>query len=239
MASGSLVPSWWHASLQEVGLKSMEKLLPHDATWEDLLALGRADLERGLRFTQLVPDRNQSVLDIGCGVGRMSQALAEHYGRVVGVDIAPVLLDEARRRNQNPHVSFELIDGPHLQPQSLSQPDVVFSYEVLYLLPPDLLFQYFRDVFALLKPEGVFLFQLNLNPMTWRTHAARGVRRVLHCIGVRKWRGWPTAPDHRRYPYNQNQVSAELSAAEFQVERVAGDSLKQTWFLARKPPGNG
>lgn len=35
-------------------------------------------------------------VDFGCGVGRMSQAMAEHFGEVVGVDISPSMLDEAR-----------------------------------------------------------------------------------------------------------------------------------------------
>jgi SAM-dependent methyltransferase len=38
------------------------------------------------------------VLDLGCGVGRWSRQLARRGARVVGVDLAPSMIDEARKR---------------------------------------------------------------------------------------------------------------------------------------------
>ena len=37
-----------------------------------------------------------SALDFGCGVGRLTGGLADHFRRVVGVDVAPSMLDTAR-----------------------------------------------------------------------------------------------------------------------------------------------
>lgn len=64
------------------------------------------------------------VLDIACGYGRMSAALAEHGVEVTGLDISDALLDEARRRirggTRQPHfthadmrdlAAFEGFDG--------------------------------------------------------------------------------------------------------------------------------
>src|SRR5690349_588626 len=36
-------------------------------------------------------------LDFGCGVGRLSAALATHFDRVVSVDISPPMIAEAKR----------------------------------------------------------------------------------------------------------------------------------------------
>lgn len=40
----------------------------------------------------------EKVLDVGCGVGRWSRLLAHQGGEVTGVDLAPSMLEEARRR---------------------------------------------------------------------------------------------------------------------------------------------
>jgi len=49
----------------------------------------------------LAPSRGQAVLDVGCGAGQTILQLAERVGetgRVVGVDVAPRVLDVARAR---------------------------------------------------------------------------------------------------------------------------------------------
>ncbi|HEX8151697.1 MAG TPA: class I SAM-dependent methyltransferase [Thermoanaerobaculia bacterium] len=38
------------------------------------------------------------VLDLGCGIGRWSRQLARRGARVIGVDLAPSMIDEAKRR---------------------------------------------------------------------------------------------------------------------------------------------
>ncbi|HEV8439360.1 MAG TPA: methyltransferase domain-containing protein [Methylomirabilota bacterium] len=53
------------------------------------------------RFLALLADEGlegKRVLDVGCGWGRLSLALAPHAGHVVGLDREPVLVADARRR---------------------------------------------------------------------------------------------------------------------------------------------
>lgn len=49
-----------------------------------------------------------AVLDVGCGTGGLSQLVAEHGGRPVGVDISATMVDGARRRF--PSLRFETAD---------------------------------------------------------------------------------------------------------------------------------
>ena len=52
------------------------------------------------RFAELqLPAPTGRGLDFGCGVGRLTQALARRMNRVVGADISPVLIDLARTLN--------------------------------------------------------------------------------------------------------------------------------------------
>jgi 2-polyprenyl-3-methyl-5-hydroxy-6-metoxy-1,4-benzoquinol methylase len=68
-----------------------------DENREEFFAMGARDvdatLQRYRRMFGAVP--TGTALDFGSGVGRLSLALAEHFDRVVGLDISPAMLDEA------------------------------------------------------------------------------------------------------------------------------------------------
>ena len=160
---------WWNKSLDEVGLQIMDKLVSSDANWSAVLESGRKDLAQAMSITDMQTGAKRSVVEVGCGLGRMSAALANHFGRVVGVDISPRLIEEARRRNGDSRVSFEVVDGVHLRSESLTECDTIFSYEVFYFINPSALATYFRDAFGLLRSGGEFVFQLNLEPVRLTT----------------------------------------------------------------------
>jgi ubiquinone/menaquinone biosynthesis C-methylase UbiE len=65
-----------------------------------------ADLEKDIvRF--VVPSGDERALDSGTGSGALAFALAPHVREVVGVDIVPELLEQARKRAEGfPNVSF-------------------------------------------------------------------------------------------------------------------------------------
>jgi predicted TPR repeat methyltransferase len=228
---------WWQNSLNEMGVQGMEKLLPRDASWEQVLQSGRDDFALGLRISQMQTGKDRSAVEIGCGVGRVTQALGEHFGRVVGLDVAPSLIEQARAKNVSDHVSFQVSDGDRILPQGVTpgEVDTVFSYEVLYIVDPKTLQRYFHDVAALLSPGGEFVFQMNVEPLAWKTRASYVVRQALWLCGVKSWRGWPTGPGFRRYAYTKPGVCRMVADAGLQVLRVAGESPRQAWFVARKP----
>ena len=49
----------------------------------------------------------QSAIDFGCGVGRLSRAIGRHVRRVIGVDVAPGMIEEAKRWGE-PHIEYRL-----------------------------------------------------------------------------------------------------------------------------------
>lgn len=55
----------------------------------------------GERLWAHLPPRAETILDLGCGPGHWSARLARHYpaARVIGLDLAAAMLDEARRRH--------------------------------------------------------------------------------------------------------------------------------------------
>ncbi len=69
---------------------------------------------KGVTFDLALADAPGSVLDVGCGLGDDVRALAERAGdgvRVVGVDVNPDFLAEARRRPGPPSGRVEFVEG--------------------------------------------------------------------------------------------------------------------------------
>ena len=69
--------------------------------WADdpFFAGGRAEIDSTMRDVAGLMVGSDDALDFGCGLGRLTQALAAHFTSVVGVDIAQSMVDGARSRN--------------------------------------------------------------------------------------------------------------------------------------------
>jgi len=76
------------------------------------------------------------VLDVGCGTGNLSFALAADpgIGSVVGLDFASVYVEHARRRNTDPRVTFQIGDACAL-PFDSGSFDHALSMLVLQFVP--------------------------------------------------------------------------------------------------------
>lgn len=78
----------------------------------------------------------ESVIDVGCGTGRLVVALAARcpMGRLRGVDLSPAYIEYATRRNQDPRITFEVGDACALDFPDRSF-DRVLSLLVLQFVP--------------------------------------------------------------------------------------------------------
>jgi ubiquinone/menaquinone biosynthesis C-methylase UbiE len=82
---------------------------------DTFFASGRRETDLFLAHTGVVPDHSQTLLEIGCGMGRMTARLAELYGTVIALDVSPEMLTRARKAlTGHPNISYVLGGGTDL-----------------------------------------------------------------------------------------------------------------------------
>ena len=103
------------------------------------------------------------MLELGCGVGRMTRSLAQRFKRVYAVDVSPEMVSRAQDYCPDlNNVSWEVVNGFDLSSISDSCMDFAFSFLVFQHVPQqDISLGDIGEMLRVLKPGGAFLFQYN------------------------------------------------------------------------------
>jgi SAM-dependent methyltransferase len=103
-----------------------------------------------------------SVLEIGCGAGRVTRALAKRFGQVYAVDISGEMVRQARLAlGEFPGARVYQNNGVDLSVLGNIQVDFAFSSIVFQHIPSrEVIWSYVREVARLLRPGGLFKFQV-------------------------------------------------------------------------------
>lgn len=124
---------------------------------DEFLASGRAEIIEALTDLDklgLTAPRHDA-LDFGCGVGRLTAALAEHFDAVTGVDISPSMLGHARALHAtNARCHFVHNDRPDLSIFPNDSFDLVYSSLVLQHMAPALSDSYLAEFVRIVRPGG-------------------------------------------------------------------------------------
>ena len=88
------------------------------------------------RFSEWLPEGSLTIADLGCGTGSVSLLLAEAGHEVVGIDLSPAMIEQARDKSRaaGASIRFEVgdVSAPTLDPGTF---DVVFARHVIWALP--------------------------------------------------------------------------------------------------------
>jgi len=119
-------------------------------------------------LAQLAPQAGEQILDLGCGTGQLTAALAASGADVVGIDNDRAMIHQAQRNY--PELTFQVADAANFQ---LPMPfDAVFSNAVLHWVPQAAAAA--RCVATALKPGGRFVAELG---------GAGNVQTILAALG--------------------------------------------------------
>jgi len=97
-----------------------------------------------------------TILDYGCGVGRMVRQVARHGCRVVAVDVSPRMLVYCRDYcGDSPCIDYVLCDGDGVPSIPAESVDGAYSFFVFQHMPRrDMAASVLRDLHRVLKPGG-------------------------------------------------------------------------------------
>jgi SAM-dependent methyltransferase len=219
---------------------------------DSFLTSGEEDVknlvEGALRRCNL-PASGKSMIEIGCGAGRMSGSFARRFDRVYAMDLSPEMLALARKVHPDrSNILWLLSNGADLSCIRSGSVDFIFSYLVLQHLPSEqLVFQYVREMLRSLRPEGIFLFQFNggfVPTMNWRGRLIWSVvdalwsmqlvgasRKTAAIFGLdpevagKSWRG-PAIPAAR--------IAEVVRSQGGDIRQISGENSPMTWCCGIK-----
>lgn len=153
---------------------------------DEFLATGRPEVEEVL---DVLAARDISVerdraLDFGCGIGRLTHALAQHFSSCDGVDVAGSMIEQARELNPAPErVRFHHNEAPDLRLFADRSFDFVLSLIVLQHMEPSLMRTYLKEFVRVLGDRGVAYFNVPERCVTAEELPAVAYRASVTLLG--------------------------------------------------------
>jgi len=203
-----------------------------DRFWAD----GRRDLDTILSSLGVSIGHTDHVLEIGCGVGRLTRVLATRAASVQALDVSERMLELAQAYNpQLANVDWILGDGTTLGGVGAGSVDVCISHVVFQHIPdPSITLGYVREIGRILRLGGWAAFQISNDE---RIHRPRPVpQRARHAALTllgraprgqqdARWLGSAVALDDLR--------RAVLDGS-MEIERLVGEGTQFCFVLTRR-----
>jgi SAM-dependent methyltransferase len=181
---------------------------------------------------EIVP--GDTVLEIGCGLGRITRWLAVRSRTVIALDVSDEMLRKARELNPGlENVRWVAGDGvtlAEIEPESI---DACMSVVVLQHVPEaEITLGYVRELGRVLRPGGWAALQVSNDPAIHRPRD-RLHHRAKALIGL-----GPKGQRHPAWLGSYVELEAVASAASdggTKLERVWGEDTQYCLVLLRKP----
>ena len=177
-----------------------------------------------------------TVVEIGCGMGRLTRPIAERAGLVTAIDVSGEMLSHARRHNAHlENVTWLLGDGTSLAGVPDAQADACISHVVFQHIPdPSITLGYVREIGRVLRPGGWAAFQVSNDSRIHRRRRGRErLRTVVDAARGRAPRG-QADPNWLGSAVDLGDLRVAAADGGMEVERVAGEGTQLCYVLTRR-----
>ena len=208
----------------------------NDASRQEFFALGRLHVDHLLATCRAHLDGGfeaQRVLDFGCGVGRVLMPLAACAPEVVGVDVSPSMLAEARRNCELQGITnVQLLQSDDSLSAVQGDFDLVHSCIVIQHIEIARGLKLFQALVQRIRPGGIGAIQVTF---AWDHYRANlGVRPPA--VPLSLWRAWLAST--RRLlsgwlPYRAKPAVARAAGADPEMQMNFYD-LSQLMFIIQQ-----
>jgi ubiquinone/menaquinone biosynthesis C-methylase UbiE len=183
----------------------------------------------------------KSIMDFGCGIGRLTQAFSECFEHCLGIDISSEMIEKARELNRFPdrcqYLVNETADLAQLANNSFH---LVYSSMVLQHVAPTVSSQYIKEFIRVAKPGGVIVFQIPYY-IHWRRRI-QWRRRLFVILQAFGFKGTSLLEKLRLNPMRMSyipqqkieQILKSCSASIVNVKRWSDRQIGSCRYVVRK-----
>jgi ubiquinone/menaquinone biosynthesis C-methylase UbiE len=168
------------------------------------------------------------LLDLGCGLGRITVAAAPHFDSVVGVDISARMLEQARTLDPPENVSFVHITTADLPELTDGSFDFAGCFSVFQHIPDEsVIATYVKAIGRVLRPGARAILHFN-------TASESTLRRLVLALP-----DWMLPRKNRRFMRRSRRdperVRELIAQAGLTVEEERDPASVLHHFLVRRP----
>jgi ubiquinone/menaquinone biosynthesis C-methylase UbiE/glycosyltransferase involved in cell wall biosynthesis len=219
----------WYYIATGPGSKAASADIQPWASQEQFELSGDLSVDGILRDIEEYTHPEMTVLEIGCGGGRMLKPLARRFAEAIGVDISPAMIEHAREMLAGlPNVRLIVNSGSDLKQVGDESVDLAISFIVFQHIPDkDVIRSYLAETYRVLRPGGLFKFQVCGLPSTPQATKEEDIRPKDSWLGVR---------------FTREEIEDMTEGERFDVLRTHFDTdengepkYQYLWVTARRP----
>ncbi|MFH1145075.1 MAG: class I SAM-dependent methyltransferase [Candidatus Eisenbacteria bacterium] len=236
--------AFWDEKARENATYYVSSYRPYDRQDpEEFWKWGEILTQRFLNEAQFDFSGREEMLEIGCGIGRMTRCFARRFAVVHAIDVSQEMIAQAGENLAAfANVQLHLGNGRDLSAFADGRFDFVFSYITFQHIPKAAITaRYIAEAGRVLKPGGGFYFQVNNAPLGLRARLRLGsrIRPLLRTIMPRRDpQTSGTAPrglDHpawRGSRMSLAEIRRACAAGHLDIVALQGEGTQYLWVKA-------